>query len=236
MTTAAPRGPRTAPSTEPSLWRDHGLSLVLVGLFAVTMAGQALTGWIEHNHRERDHQGQTVSFAAYLGTGHFWEATGENWESEFLQMAAFVLLTTFLYQKGSAESKRPGVVEEVDLDPRRYRDEPDVPGPVRRGGWQLRLYENSLGLAFLLLFLVSIAIHAAGGLQEYNSDQIQHGQPPATLATYLWSARFWFESFQNWQSEFLSLGAMVVATIFLRQRGSAESKPVYAPHAETGKA
>jgi hypothetical protein len=198
--------------------------------------GQALTGWIEHNNTERDHQEQTISFGAYLRTGHFWEATGENWESEFLQMAAFVLLTTFLYQKGSAESKRPGVIEEVDLDPRRYRDQPDVPGPVRRGGWQLRLYEHSLGLTFLLLFLVSVGIHAAGGLHDYNSDQVQHGQPPVTLAGYLTSARFWFESFQNWQSEFLSLAAMVVGTIFLRQRGSAESKPVHTPHAETGKA
>jgi hypothetical protein len=151
-------------------------------------------------------------------------------------MAAFVLLTTFLYQKGSAESKRPGVVEEVDLDPRRYRLEPDVPGPVRAGGWQLRIYEHSLGLTFLVLFFVSVGIHAAGGLHNYNSDQIQHGQPPVTLGMYLSSARFWFESFQNWQSEFLSLAAMVVGTIFLRQRGSAESKPVHAPHAETGKA
>jgi hypothetical protein len=236
MSRAAHRERQIVPPTESSVLRDHGLSLILIGLFLLTFVGQALTGWIEHNDTERHHQGQTVSFGAYLGTGHFWEATGENWESEFLQMAAFVLLTTFLYQKGSAESKRPGVVEEVDLDPRRYRHEPDVPGPVRRGGWQLRLYEHSLGLTFVLIFFVSLAIHAVGGLQEYNSDQLQHGQPPATLATYLWSARFWFESFQNWQSEFLSLAGMVIGTIFLRQRGSAESKPVHAPHAETGKA
>jgi hypothetical protein len=234
MSSAAQRPIVTA--TESSVWRDHGLSLVLVGLFAMTMAGQAVAGWIEHNDTQREHQGQTVSLAGYLGTGHFWEATGENWESEFLQMAAFVILTTFLYQKGSAESKRPGVVEEVDLDPHRYRLEPDVPGPVRRGGWQLRLYENSLGLAFLLLFVVALGIHAVGGLHEYNSDQVQHGHPPATLGTYLVSARFWFESFQNWQSEFLSLAGMVIGTIFLRQRGSAESKPVHSPHTATGKA
>jgi len=236
VTPAAPREPEIVPPTDPSIWRDHGLSLVLVGLFLVTLAGQALTGWSEHNHTERDHGGQTISFAGYLTTGHFWEATGENWESEFLQMAAFVLLTTFLYQKGSAESKRPGAIEEVDLDPRRYRHEPDVPGPVRRGGWQLRLYEHSLGMTFVLLFLISVSIHAVGGLHDYNTDQLQHGQPPVTLAMYVSSARFWFESFQNWQSEFLSLAVMVVATIFLRQRGSAESKPVHSPHAETGKA
>jgi len=103
-------------------------------------------------------------FVSYLGTGHFWEATGENWESEFLQMALFVLLTMCLYQKGSAESKRIGVVEEVDLDPRGFKDQKDAPGPVKRGGWELRLYENSLGLAFSLLFVLSFAMHAAGGL------------------------------------------------------------------------
>ena len=218
------------------MWRNHGLSIVLLSLFLVTMAGQAVTGWLEHNESEQQHGGTPSSFSAYLGSGHFWEATGENWESEFLQMAAFVLLTAVLYQKGSAESKRVGVIEEVDLDARDFAHMPDVPWPVKRGGWVLKLYEHSLGLAFALLFLVSIAIHAVGGVVEYNNDQIAHHQPPVTIAEYVWSSRFWFESFQNWQSEFLSLAAMVIGTIFLRQRGSAESKPVFAPHDETGKA
>lgn len=216
--------------------RDHGLSIVLMTLFVITLGGQAITGWLEHNEDEKAHGGQPVALVHYLGTGHFWEATGENWESEFLQMAAFVLLTAVLYQKGSAESKRPGVIEEVDLDPRRFAHLPDVPGPVRRGGWTLRLYENSLGMAFAALFLVSLVMHALGGWAEYNNDQKAHGQAAVSLAAYVSSARFWFESFQNWQSEFLSLAGMVVGTIFLRQRGSAESKPVHAPHSETGKA
>jgi hypothetical protein len=218
------------------LLKQNGLSIVLVALFLFSLAGQALTGWKDLNDDARDHGAPTVSLSEYFSTGHFWEATGENWESEFLQMAVFVLLTTFLYQKGSAESKRIGVIEEIDLDPRRFSDAPDAPGPVRRGGWQLRLYEHSLGLAFVALFLLSFAMHGIGGLHEYNSNRQEHGDPPAALSEYMRSARFWFESFQNWQSELLSLAAMVVGTIYLRQRGSAESKPVHAPHAETGRA
>jgi hypothetical protein len=216
--------------------KANGLSIVLVLLFVVTLVGQAVTGWWEYNEDERNHGGAPTSFSSYLGSGHFWEATGENWESEFLQMALFVILTAMLYQKGSAESKRPNVIEEVDLDPERFRNLPDVPGPVRRGGWQLRLYRHSLGLAFVALFALSLAMHAVGGLAAYNNEQRAHGKAEVTLAEYASSSRFWFESFQNWQSEFLSLAAMVVGTIFLRQHGSAESKPVHAPHAETGKA
>jgi hypothetical protein len=216
-------------------WRNNSLSAVLLALFLVTFVGQALTGWVERNDDAEQHQQATIGFVDYLGSGHFWEATGENWESEFLQMAMFVVLTIFLRQKGSAESKRIDVIEAVDLDPRDHADDPESPGPVRRGGWQLRLYENSLGLAFAVLFLISIAMHAVGGLHEYNSEQEEHGQPRVTMGEYVTSATFWFESFQNWQSEFLSLAGMVIGTIYLRQRGSAESKPVFVAHQETGR-
>jgi hypothetical protein len=217
------------------LWRNNGLSIVLIVLFLASFFGQAWSGWLEHNAETLEHGSSAIGFGAYLLSGHFWEATGENWESEFLQMAAFVLLTAFLYQKGSAESKRIGAVEEVDLDPRRFADHPDVPWPVKRGGWVLTLYENSLGVAFTLLFLISIAMHAVGGLAEFNNEQVSHGEQAVTLARYVASSRFWFESFQNWQSEFLSLAAMVMGTVYLRQRYSGESKPVFAPHEETGK-
>jgi hypothetical protein len=218
------------------MFKRNGLSIVLVSLFVLTMAGQALTGWMDHNADAQEHGQAPAAFGRYLASGHFWEATGENWESEFLQMALFVILTTFLYQKGSAESKRVDTVEETELDPRRFADREDAPWPVRRGGWVLVLYKNSLGIAFVGLFLVSFAMHGLGGLGQYNNEQTAHGQDPATLLEYMTSARFWFESFQNWQSEFLSLAAMVVGTIFLRQHGSAESKAVHAPHSETGKA
>ena len=217
------------------IWRNNSLSIVLGGLFLVSMIGQFFSGWWDFNNDALQHGSEMVGLSAYALSGHFWEATGENWESEFLQMSAFVLLTCFLRQKGSAESKRIDVVEDVDLDPRRFADDPNAPWPVRRGGWILRLYENSLGLAFALLFLIAFAIHAFGGLVEYNQEQIDHGQAAVSLAGYVSSARFWFESFQNWQSEFLSLVLMVVATIHLRQRGSGESKPVHAAHDETGR-
>nr|MBA2303155.1 hypothetical protein [Acidobacteriota bacterium] len=129
------------------LWRNNGLSIVLGLLFVGSFIGQTWTGWLEHNADAVVHGDMLIGLSSYLMSGHFWEATGENWESEFLQMAMFVGLTCVLRQKGSAESKRIDVVEDVDLDPRRFSEDPGVPWPVRRGGWVLRLYENSLGLA-----------------------------------------------------------------------------------------
>jgi hypothetical protein len=127
------------------------------------------------------------------------------------------------------------VTELVDVDPREFADREDAPWPVKRGGWVLTMYEHSLGLAFIVLFLVSFVGHAIGGSAEYSSDQVLHGQPGTGLLEYVTSSRFWFESFQNWQSEFLSVGAMVWLSVYLRQRGSPESKPVHAPHEETGR-
>ena len=214
--------------------RDNGLSITMLALFALTLAGQALTGHREYNSDQNEHGRPEVTLGEYLTTGHFVEATFENWESEFLQMAAYVMLTVFLYQRGSSESKDPDKEEEVDRDPRQSRDKPDAPGPVRAGGLYLKLYENSLFIAFALLFLVSFALHAVGGHDEYNGDQREHGRAEVTLAGYVTSSRFWFESLQNWQSEFLSVAAIVLLTVWLRQKGSPESKPVDAPHSETG--
>jgi hypothetical protein len=215
--------------------RDRSLTLVLLALFALTLAGQILTGWHEFNETRLEHGAPSVSMAAYLMAGHPWEALFENWESEFLQMAVFVVFTTFLYQKGSPESRRPGpVAEPQDADPRDFADREDAPWPVRRGGWILTLYEHSLGLAFFLLFVVSWLGHIAGGWAEYRSAQALHGQPAEHWVDYLTSSQLWFQSFQNWQSEFLSVAAMVWLAVYLRQRGSPESKPVHAPHGDTG--
>jgi hypothetical protein len=215
--------------------RDRGLTLLLMAMFLLFLVGQVVSGFAEYNVEQRLHGQPAVSMNGYLATGHPWEALFENWESEFLQMAVFVLLTTILIQKGSPESRRPGVKELVDTDPRDFADDPDAPWAVRRGGWILRLYEHSLGLAFILLFLISWVGHALGGFAEYAEDQVAHQQPPPGLTDYLTSARFWFESFQNWQSEFLAIASMVWLAVYLRQRWSPESKPVHAPHAETGR-
>src|SRR5687768_5882168 len=217
-----------------ALWHDHGLSIALVTLFIATMAGQTWAGWYAYNDEQAEHNGAPVTLTGYLRTGHFGEATFENWESEFLQMAFYVVLTVFLLQRGSSESKRPDVLELVDLDPRDSPNKEKAPWPVRRGGFVLRLYENSLSLAFALLFAGSFALHATTGVEEYNEERVAHGESMVSTLDYAMSSQFWFESFQNWQSEFLSLAAMVVLTIFLRQRGSPESKPVDTPHGETG--
>ena len=214
--------------------RENGLSIALFLLFFFSLAGQSLTGHKEYNDDQQEHGQPTASFGEYLKSGHFIEATFENWESEFLQMSAYVVFTIFLFQKGSSESKKPDTVERVDLISKQSRKEKDTPWPVRRGGFVLKLYENSLALAFILLFLGSFLLHAYGGVQEYNQEQLEHGGQSISMMQYMGTSRFWFESFQNWQSEFFSIGAMVVLSIFLRQKGSPESKPVDSPHSDTG--
>lgn len=215
-------------------FKENSLSIVFFMLFLLTLVGQAVAGYAADAEDRRDHDEAPLPFAAYLGSGHFVSATFENWESEFLQMSAFVLLTIFLRQKGSPDSKKIDEKEDVDEDPRKASDKSDAPGPVRSGGLALRIYEHSLSLALVLLFLGSYVVHLYGSLRHHNDEALAHGQAPATLGEHLGSAQMWFESFQNWQSEFFSVGALIVLQIFLRQRGSPESKPVAAPHDETG--
>ncbi|MFN2500804.1 MAG: DUF6766 family protein [Pyrinomonadaceae bacterium] len=216
-----------------SFFKNNGLSIVLIGFFCFSLAGQYVTGWYEHNEDQRTHRRQPVSFVQYAGEGHFIEALFENWESEFLQMAAFVIFTVFLYQKGSAESKPLNKALRVDRINKSSHLDPKMPWPVRRGGIALEIYKYSLSLALLFLFLVSFVLHGTGGAVEYNQEQLEHGLPAVTTMQYMTGTRFWFESFQNWQSEFLSIAAMVILSIFLRQKGSPESKPVDTPHGET---
>jgi hypothetical protein len=230
---STPAAPKTPNSTSDRWLRNSKLGLVCIALFLCFWAAQAVTGWQEHNSDQVTHGEQEITFGEYLTTGHFWEASTENWESEFLQMGAFVLLTIFLIQKGSPESKQPGG-DDVDEDPRDHADDPDAPGPVRHGGWRLVLYENSLLIAFFGLFFVSLLLHAVSGTAEYNAEAKSHGEGPLSVLEFVRTSAFWFQSFQNWQSEFLAVGAIVLLTIVLRQRGSSESKPVAASHSETG--
>jgi hypothetical protein len=214
--------------------RENGLSITLFGLFFLFLLLQSVAGWLANNQDNQEHRQPAESYARYLRSGPFVEATFENWESEFLQMAGYVVLTVFLRQKGSPESKSFDDEEPVDEDPRQARHRDGVPGPVRRGGLALVLYEHSLSLALAALFLLSFVLHALGGHVEYNQQQLEHGEAPVSLLGFMTSAQFWFESFQNWQSEFLAVFALVVLGIFLRERGSPESKPVAAAHAQTG--
>jgi hypothetical protein len=216
------------------LLRDNGLSIALFGLFIASLLGQVLTGRVEYNDDRQQHGRPGVGYAEYLTSGHFEEAVFENWESEFLQMGAYVLLTVVLRQRGSAESKGLDGDDPVDADPTLAGDDPAAPWPVRQGGLVLQVYRSSLGIALFLLFALSFGMHANGGARAYSAEQVEHGEAAVSTIEYLGTARFWFESFQNWQSEFFSIGAVVVLSIFLRQQGSPESKPVAAPHRQTG--
>ena len=217
------------------MWRNNGLSIVIFVLFLLCLGGHAVSGWMTYNEEQREHREEPVSFGEFLRTSEFGETVFENWESEFLQMGMYVILTVFLFQKGSSESKKHDGTDKVEERPEDHRNDPGVPGPVRAGGWRLGLYKNSLSLAFLALFLVSFFGHAAAGARKFNEEQFQHGGGTA-IGTfgYMGKPQFWYESFQNWQSEFLAVLAIVVLSIWLRQWGSPESKPVHASHGDTG--
>lgn len=215
--------------------RDNGLSLVTFGLFVLFLLGHSMAGYYAYNADQPEHQQPPIRYAAYLVSSHFWATVFENWESEFLQMGAYVILTVFLFQRGSAESKDPDAADEVDEDPRTHQHDPDAPGPVHKGGLALTIYQHSLALALFLLFLLSFVGHAFSGAAHYNDEQRTHGQPTVAVLHYMGTSRFWFESFQNWQSEFAAVGALVVLSIWLREKGSPESKPVHRAHAETGR-
>jgi len=214
--------------------KEHGLLLANLGCFLVFFVGMVFSGAASYSEDQQAHGEPAVSVLQFLTTGAFVEATFENWESEFLQMAMYVVLTVFLFQKGSSESKPMGRSAPQDEDPGQAAISKATPWPVRRGGAVLKLYEHSLSIMFFVLFLASFILHAAGGVNEYNSDQQSHGQPAITFLQYLGTSRFWFESFQNWQSEFLAVGVLVGASVYLREKGSPESKPVAEPHYETG--
>lgn len=214
--------------------RDNGLSVALFGLFLISLVGQALSGWRAHTEELRIHEMPAVGFTAYLSSGHFISAVFENWESEFLQMAAYVVLTIFLFQKGASESKKPDESNPEDESPSARRSDPDAPWPVHRGGLLLKLYSHSLSIALVALFLASFFLHLAGSTRRMNEEALEHRQPPQTMADTLVDPEFWYESFQNWQSEFLSIGVLLVLGIYLRERGSPESKAVAAPHTATG--
>lgn len=213
-------------------FRNNGLSLALMLFFLLSFSGQFYAGMNKHNEDREDHGKPPLSFSEYVTSDELLEASAENWESEFLQLFTYVLLTRFLYQKGSAESLDPDAPEEQSAPAPHEK----LPGPARRGGLYLKLYEHSLSITFFLLFVASLVLHAIGGVGEYNSEQLEHGKGEQLSAMqYMGTSSFWFQSFQNWQSEFLALFAMVFLSIWLREKESPESKEVTDPHAKTGK-
>lgn len=217
--------------------RDNGLSIALLAIFFAIWAGQTATGLRDYDNDQKTHHEQGVGIGEYLSTGHWREATFENWESEFLQMGAYILMTAYLIQRGSSESKKPADEGDnpEDEDPHTAKIEASTPWPVRVKGLWLVLYSHSLSFFFFLFFFASMLLHANGGASEYNAEQQSHGELGGySTWTFMKTAHFWFQSLQNWQSEFLAVAAIVLASIWLREKGSPESKPVAAPYSQTG--
>jgi hypothetical protein len=214
--------------------RDNGLTLALIALFIVSVVGQGWAGWLAESEEQARHGEAAPQLFQYLGGGAFLSALFENWESEFLQMWAFVMLTAYLIQKGSPESRKPDEENPQDRDPRLDENNPDAPWPVRAGGLARTMYSHSLGFALLALFVASFVLHWVNSMRHAADEALAHNEAPPTLMERLGESEFWFESFQNWQSEFLSTAVLIVLAVFLRERHSPESKPVGEGHAKTG--
>lgn len=212
--------------------KDHALSLCFAGAFVLTLAGQSVAGLAAFNEEQTSHGAQTSDWLAFVASSDFVVDVAENWQSEYLQFFLFILATVWFVQRGSPESKKPGDEgtgsDEEQLVGAYAR--PDSPAWARRKGWRLWTYSNSLLLVMGAIFILSWLAQAIAGTSVYNADQALHGEPPVSFAGYLASADFWNRTLQNWQSELLAVGSMVAFAIYLRQRGSAESKPVGAPN------
>jgi hypothetical protein len=215
--------------------KDNGLTLSLMIAFGLCLIGMVLAGQRVENQELARHGIASVGLVDYFFSNAFQSALFENWESEFLQMSAYVMMTSILFQRGSSESKDPDKKRhQVDADPVHQQQDPDAPWPVRAGRVWRVLYSYSLGIALALLFLASFVLHWLHSVVVANDQALQHGEMPLSAFQYVSDAQLWFESFQNWQSEFLSTAVLAVLSIVLRFRGSPESKPVAAPHSKTG--
>jgi hypothetical protein len=208
----------------------NSLSIVFLAMFIVSLAFQSYMGWKEHNEFLSNYKQPGQDLGEYLCSGHFLQATFENWESEFLQMGLFVLFTIHLHQIGSSESSKPG----EEYDGKELIAHAYSPWPVKKGGMYLKIYQNSLTISLFLVFVISFFLHWYGSWIDYNEKQFLEGLPTENFGGYITHDKFWFESFQNWQSEFLSVFAIIFLSIYLRQKGSSQSKPVNASHQKTG--
>jgi len=222
--------------------KQNGLSIGFGLLFLVALGLQAIAGYNEFNNDAVAHaqlaneQAYTISFGRYLTSSHFGQAVMENWQSEYLQFSLYIVGTIWLLQRGSPESKELGKAG-LESDREQQLGEHAGPGSprwARAGGLRTWLYSHSLLIVMGTIFLGSWFAHSVTGWSEYNAGQVEHEQPELSWAQYLGSADFWQTTLQNWQSEFLAVGSMVILSVYLRQRGSPESKPVGAPHDATG--
>ena len=216
--------------------KENALSLVFLAFFVLAVTGQAFAGWQDFNDEATAHAEETISLGRYLTSSSFGNALLENWQSEYLQFTLYILLTVWFVQRGSPESKELGR-EGSESDEDQLVGEharADSPRWARAGGLRTALYSNSLVLVMTTIWVLSWFGQSVTGWSEYNSDQLTHDESTVSWVGYLGTSHFWESTLQNWQSEFLAVGSMAVLSIYLRQRGSPESKPVGAPHHATG--
>jgi hypothetical protein len=215
--------------------KDNGLSVAFGLLFAATLVGQAISGHDAVNHDQLLHQGDPISLGHYVTSSLFWADVMENWQSEYLQFTLYIFATVYLIQKGSNESKEPGRAgrESDEQQCLGEHAKPDSPRWAKVGGLRTIIYSNSLVLVMASIWLLSWLAQSITGRVNYNADQLDHQSAPVSWLSYITTSDFWNRTLQNWQSEFLAVGSMVILSVYLRQRGSPESKPVGASHAAT---
>jgi hypothetical protein len=215
--------------------KDNGLSVGFGLLFLATLVGQAISGHASVNHDQLLHQGDPISLGHYVTSALFWADVMENWQSEYLQFTLYIFATAYLIQKGSNESKKADRVgretDEQQLVGKHAK--PDSPRWARLGGLRTAIYSNSLVMVMTSIWIASWLAQSITGRIIYNADQLDHQAAPISWPAYVTTSDFWNRTLQNWQSEFLAVGSMVILSVYLRQRGSPESKPVGAPHSAT---
>ena len=209
----------------PRFIHNNSLAFAMFAIFLLSITGMSIVGWQANNETLSDHARPAISYGAYLTSGEFIEGVFENWESEFLQMWALIILTVYLRQKGSADSK--------PMKGKAKQDTSSRYAIIKAASWRARgrgvkhfIYSHSLGFAMFALFIGSFTLHALGGAEAYNDEARQHGTSQVSVTGFMGTSQFWYESLQNWQSEFLAIGALLVLSIVLRERGSPQSKPI----------
>ncbi len=216
--------------------RENSLSLFFFAIFIAALVGQAVAGHALHNNEAAEHGGEPMSMWRYVTSSDFGNAVMENWQSEYLQFILFMLATVWLLQRGSPESKERGKAGRESERRQRiggYGDD-ESPAWARARGWRTALYSNSLLIAMAVIFIGSWLAQSVTGWTVYNADAADHGGQELSWLHFIGTADFWEATLQNWQSEFLAVGSFAVLAVYLRQRGSPESKPVGAPHDSTG--
>jgi hypothetical protein len=216
--------------------RDNSLSLFFLVLFAGSLIAQSFAGLHDHNADQLAHGESTVTWGYYVTSSSFWGAVMENWQSEFLQFSLFILATIWLIQRGSNESKPPKEVGLESDQAQRIGDYAPRNAPLwaRSRGWRTVLYSHSLLIVMTAIFFATWFAQSLTNKTVYNAELEEHGDQAVSWASYVATSDFWEKTLQNWQSEFLAVGTLAIFTVYLRQRGSPESKPVGAPHDQTG--